>query len=93
MIIITIIYGFRYNLDEGYIKTEIWSLYNIITNVVGRHCKLRACNKRFYNRKRPFGVHNGDGNEGYRKLHSTVCGNGLHTMYRKDAMSGMSILT
>jgi hypothetical protein len=28
-----------------------------------------------------------------RKLHSTVCGNGLHTMYRKDAMSGVGILT
>jgi hypothetical protein len=93
MVMVTVTHGLRYNLNEDYIKTGIWSPYNIITTVVGRHCGPGACNRGVCSRKRPFGVHNSDNDEGYRKPHSTVCGNRLHTMYRRDAKSGVGILT
>jgi hypothetical protein len=93
MVIITVTHGFRYNLDEDYIKTEIWSPYNIITAVVRRRCRPGICNKGVCSRKRPFGVHNSDNNEGDRKLHFTACGNRLYTMYRRDTKSGVGILT
>jgi hypothetical protein len=93
IVMIIIIYGLRYNLDEDYIKTEIWSPYNIITTVVRRHCKPEACNKGVYNRKRPSGVYNSNNDKRDRKLHSTICGNRLHTMYRRNSKSGVNILT
>jgi hypothetical protein len=93
IVMVTVTHGFRYNLDEDYIKTGMWSPYNIITTVVGRHCGSETCNREVCSRKRPFGVHSGDNDEGDRKLHSTVCGNRLHTMYRRDTKSGMDILT
>jgi hypothetical protein len=67
--------------------------HNIITTVVGRHYRPGACNRGVCSRKRPFGVHSGDNNEGDRKLHSTVCGNRLHTMYRRNIKSSVGILT
>jgi hypothetical protein len=93
IIIVTVTHGFRYSLDEDYIKTRMWSPYNIITAVVGGRCKPGAYNRRVCNRKRPFGVYNNDNDEGDRKLHSTVCENRLHTMYRRDTKSGVGILT
>jgi hypothetical protein len=64
-----------------------------ITTVVKRHCKLGACNKGVYNRKRPFGIYNSDNDKRDRKLHSTIYGNRLHTMYKRNSKSGVSILT
>jgi hypothetical protein len=93
MVMVTITHGFRYNLDENLIKTGIWSPYNIITAVVGWRCRPRACNRRICSKKRPFGIHNGDNDKRDRKLHSIICGNRLHTIYRRDAKSGMGILT
>jgi hypothetical protein len=93
MVMVIVTHSLRYNLDEGYIKIGMWSPYNIITIVVGRHCRPGACNREVCSRKRPFGVHNGDNYKRDRKLHSTVCGNRLHTMYRRDSKSGMGILT
>ena len=66
MIIVT--HGLRYNLDENYIKTGIWSPYNIITTVVKRHCRPGTCNKGVCNRKRPFGIHNSDNDKRDRRL-------------------------
>jgi hypothetical protein len=63
IIMVTVTHDFRYNLDEDYIKTGMWSPYNIITAVVKRRCRPGTCNKRVCSRKRPFGVHNSDNDE------------------------------
>jgi hypothetical protein len=42
---IIIAYGFRYNLDESFIKAGIWSLYNIIRIKAfeRKRCRPKAC--------------------------------------------------
>jgi hypothetical protein len=93
LVIIIITHGLRYNLDEDYVKTGMWSLYNVITIVVGRRCRPKTCNRGVCSKKRSFGIHNGDKDKRDRKLYSTVCENRLHIMYMRGLKSGLGILT